>query len=158
MITEIKMKVTPDLSKRVQATVFANGGKWRGEKAEISYTDEKYLYVDENKDLINGSDIKYYKQHDYKEVSAYDFISSQGEQEWLPDYGELCEFSDNKDFQDVHTKEFACYMPRGYSHVALGGHIYKYCRPLTKTITIKGKEIELSIKDLESLKQQLKEK
>ena len=157
MVTRIKMKVTPELSKRVQEIVFANGGKWKWWDAKISNTDEKYLYVDENKDLMWGRDIEFYKQqHDYKEVKAIDFIVSQGEQEWLPKYGEFCEFSNDEDFQDKYTKEFRGYLPRGdYNHVTTAGHIYRYCRPLTKTITIKGKEVKISLKEFEDLKQQL---
>ena len=142
MITRIKMEVTQDLSERVQQIVFDNGGKWRGEKAKIIHTDEKYLYLNENKGLSHSysDDPLFYEQHKYKEVSALDFISSQGEQGWLPDYGEMCEFSDDEYFQGVYTEKFKCYMPHGmYNYLATDGHFYKYCRPIkTKKITIRG--------------------
>ena len=159
MITGIKMEVTEELSERVQKIVFGNGGKWVTGEAEI-LTGERYLYLNEDRELLVGNKSSYFKAHKHKEVSAYDFIASQGEQGWLPNYGEVCEFSCDEDFQDVHTEKFASYMPRNdYCYLTTNEHVYKYCRPinLTKTITIKGKEIELSIEDLEDLKQQLKD-
>ena len=42
MITKIKMEVTPDLSERVQATVFAKGGTWVDGDTEVVYTGERY--------------------------------------------------------------------------------------------------------------------
>ena len=159
MITGIKMEVTEELSERVQKIVFGNGGKWVTGEAEI-LTGERYLYLNEDRELLVGNKSSYFKAHKYKEVSAYDFIASQGEQGWLPNYGEECEFSCDEDFQSVHTEKFRCYMPDGmYSYLSTDGHFYKYCRPIkpTKTITIDGKKIEVSLEDLEDLKQQLKE-
>ena len=98
MVTNVKMHVTPDLSERVQEIVFAHGGGWLDElEAKIKYLTAPYIYLDCNKRLIYGTLISNYKIHDFKEVLAYDFIASQGEQEWLPKYGEKALFGENFD-------------------------------------------------------------
>jgi len=157
MITGIKMEVTEELSERVQKIVFGNGGKWVTGEAEI-LTGERYLYLNEDRELLVGNKSSYFKAHKYKEVSPYDFIVSQGEQEKLPRYGEICEFSDYEDFQKAVLRKFAGYMLHNdHVYVTLGGPTYRYCRPAkTKTIVIDGEKIEVSIKEFESFKKALK--
>ena len=96
MVTEVKMQVTPDLSRRVQEIVFKNGGSW-GKNTNIVYTDKPYLFIDRNKELSYGENKDFFDKKYYKEISPYDFIASQGKQMWLPKYGEEALFSDNKE-------------------------------------------------------------
>jgi len=43
----------------------------------------KYLYIYKDKDLVYDEDKSCFEENKFKEVSAYDFIASQGQQEWL---------------------------------------------------------------------------
>ena len=160
MVTNVKMQVTPDLSQRVQEIVFANKGSWLNEPVvEISYLTAPYIYLDCNKQLIHGTLITTYEKHTFKEISAYDFIASQGEQERLPKYGELAEFSDSLEFNDSCIETFCYYTPDNRYPFYTAKAAYKFYRPIqkpkTKTITIDGKNIEISLESFEDLKQQL---
>ena len=162
MVTNVKMQVTPDLSQRVQEIVFANGGSWLNEPlTEISYLTAPYIYLDCNKQLIHGTLITTYEKHTFKEISAYDFIASHGEQDWLPKYGELVEFSDNKNFDNSYTAAFYYYKPNcAKPYYGIDTYVFDaYCRPIQKTqtkiINIDGVNIELSSESFEALKQQL---
>ena len=53
MRTNIKMRVTPEQSKKVQEIVFANGGRWYSGSTTILHLCEKYLeVVDQQGDII----------------------------------------------------------------------------------------------------------
>ena len=161
MVTKVKMEVTPDLSRRVQEIVFNNGGKWKAGNVNINNTLFPYLYLDENKLLTFES--KYckedFKKCEFEEISAYDFIASQGEQKWLPQFGERVEFSDNG--KRWYKEHFISYTPHCLNEIlpyrTLEGSFFEYCRPIkqTKTIIINGKNIEISKESFESLKEQL---
>lgn len=158
MVTNVKMHVTPDLSQRVQEIVFAHGGGWLDElEAKIKYLTAPYIYLDCDKQLIYGTLLSTYETHDFKEILAYDFIASQGKQEWLPRYRELVEVSqDNKTW---HKETFRHYAINNLYPFYTAKAAYKFCRPIqkpkTKTITIDGKNIEISLESFEDLKQQL---
>jgi len=134
MITEVKMEVTPDLSKRIQEIVFANGGDWVGSrKKTIQFTDKKRLCIENDKDLFYLEDEtqRYFNEHPFKEISAYDFISSQGQQEWLPKYDEEALFSDDK--KDWHKRKFKVYIPNNtYSSFLTSISTYNYCKKIPK--------------------------
>lgn len=110
--------------------------------------------------LSNGSTEQVFNSSKEKEISAYDFIASQGQQTWLPTYGEECEFSDNKAFYNPSKMLFKYYrlseLNKIGEFVVRGGNQYIYCRPLpkTKTITIDGKDIEISVESFDAFKQQ----
>lgn len=158
MITNVKMHVTPDLSQRVQEIVFAHGGGWLEElEAKIKYLTAPYIYLDCNKQLTYGTLLSTYKTHDFKEISAYDFIASQGQQEWLPKYGEKVLLSDD----NVHWKgplEFITYLPNSlHCFMTRPGSSYTWCKlvPKPKIITIDGIDIEINAENFEVLKQQI---
>jgi len=161
MIKNISMRVNPDLSRRVQEIVFKNGGKWMGDYTDIRNLKEKILLVDEYGMLAYYSilELEMLKYDiDGEEISAYDFIASQGEQKWLPKYNEICEFSDDKNFRYYKALQFKRYNPEDtYPFEEADGNTFRYCRPLkqTKTITIDGKDIEVSSESFEALKEQL---
>lgn len=152
------MEVTPDLSQRVQEIVFANEGSWLYEPVmEISYLTAPYIYLDCNKQLIYGTLITTYEEHTFQEISAYDFITSQGEQKWLPKYRELVEVS--HDDKKWHKETFRYYAPNNRYPFYTAKAAYKFCRPIqkpkTQVITINGTDIEISSENFEALKQQL---
>ena len=132
MITEVKMEVTPDLSKRVQEIVHANRGCNKDTK--VQYTNIRYLYIDKNKNLAYGENELHFKADEFKEISAYDFIASQGEQAWLPKYKEKALFSDDK--ETWHADTFMAYTPGKHiynKYITLDDNAYLYCKPLSKT-------------------------
>jgi len=128
MITEVKMEVTPDLNKRIQEIVFANGGRRNPPTGDI-----RYLLINCEKCIIY-TDKEGFKRSYFKEVSAYDFIASQGEQEWLPKYNEEVMFSDNE--KDWHKKQFKSYLPDySYPFITEGNIEWKFCKLLLKEIS-----------------------
>lgn len=46
--TNIKMRVTPEQSEKVQEICFENKIRWSGEGCNVSYTDRPLLYIDDN--------------------------------------------------------------------------------------------------------------
>jgi hypothetical protein len=161
MITRVKMRVTPELSERVQEIVFKNGGGWftidsKEPKKQIEETKHPYLFISTSKYLgfAKEEDSALFKNLDYTEVSPCDFIMSNGEQKWLPKVGEEVEMSnDGKKWAKLI---YLGYIPTLGFRPKYGG-FYIYCRPIkqTKTITIDGKNIEISQKCFKSLKEQL---
>lgn len=157
MITEVKMQVTPDLSRRVQEIVFANNGTWDHQSnRDIRDLDLPCLYINSSGYITGTFDKKAFDKSSFREVSAYDFIASNGEQHWLPRYNELAEFSNEK--KSWKTGIFKRYLPEhkyGFKDKELCS--YKYCReiPKTKTIVLGDKEIEISIESFNELKKQL---
>jgi len=135
MVTEVKMEVTPDLSSRIQEIVFANGGDWGCEGVEINHVSSKYLYIEKKGKLGYGDDKSCFEEHKFKEVSPYDFIASQGQQEWLPKYYEEALFSDNG--KDWYKENFINYTPcYTYPFSVLDGDItYKFCKKIPKTVS-----------------------
>jgi len=134
MITNVKMEVTPELSKRVQKIVFANGGKWGLNHKKIKNTFFKYLYIDKNKKLLYGEDKSCFKKNKFKKVDVYAFIASQGEQEWLSKYSKETIFSDDE--KNWHEKLFKSYSPTSsYPFTTKENINYKCCKSLPKTIS-----------------------
>jgi len=135
MVCNVKMEVTPDLSKRVQEIVFENGGSWDtiNLSTNINNTEYKYLFIDKNKLLICCNDKEILKDNGFKEISAYDFIVSRGKLEWLPKYGEKALFSDNgeKWAEDI----FMFYSPTYDFPYETQITNYKYCKSLSKAVS-----------------------
>ena len=160
MVIEVKMVVTPDLSERVQEIVFANGGRWDSFNREIKIenTEQPYLFIDEYKNITycNIKEESVFNNCEFEEISAYDFIASQGEQKKLPKYGEEVELSNDK--KHWKKEKFSNYTPHyKRPYTTTYQNIFKYCRPIkqTKTITIEGNDIEISNECFENLKEQL---
>jgi len=157
MVTNVKMEVTPELSERIQEIVIANGGCWtKGGKA-IKNTFAQYLFIFQNKSLGFTENKRYfYDKAEEEEISPYDFIASQGQQKWLPKYGEECEFSPDK--QTWSKKLFDTYSSVYKYFYTVDSMDYKYCRPLPKTKIIKIQDltIEVTKEEAENIKEQLK--
>jgi len=83
---------------------------------------------------LSGNDEYSFKSSSFKEVSAYDFIASQGEQEWIPKHEEEALFS--KDNNSWKVFSFLRYLI-GSSNpfVVMNSSNYKYCKPLSKVVS-----------------------
>lgn len=72
----IKMAVTPEESQQVQEICFANGIFWTFKGNECTYTDRKFLYIDDR--LTWGSLELSFKEDSKEEVDAKFFIRTNG--------------------------------------------------------------------------------
>jgi len=133
MITNVKMQVTPDLSERIQEICFQNNIYWSNGSRKISCINEPYLFIGEDNTLFSCNEKYEFDVCNYKKISAYDFIASQGEQKWLPKYGEEVWFSD--DGKNWYIEKFNYYIPnRTHPFITKQNIHMKYCRPLQKQI------------------------
>lgn len=73
----IKMRVTPEQSKKVQEICFENGVCWVAGKNIIQFEDQKYLYIND-KYITFGATYKYFEKQDEQEVDADLFIRTNG--------------------------------------------------------------------------------
>lgn len=73
----IKMRVTPEQSKRVQEICFKNGICWIVGRNIIQYENKKYLYLSD-KYITFGDTYEYFEEHDVKEIDADLFIRTNG--------------------------------------------------------------------------------
>ena len=72
----IKMRVTPEQSAKVQEICFENGIYWRESGKEIRYTDKLFLEIDE--DITFGSTPGSFASRDAQEADANLFIRTNG--------------------------------------------------------------------------------
>lgn len=73
----IKMRVTPEQSKKVQEICFANGIYWIVGRNIIRYENKKYLYLSDEY-ITFGDTYEYFEEHDGKEIDADLFIRTNG--------------------------------------------------------------------------------
>ena len=73
----IKMRVTPEQSKKVQEICFANGVYWIVGRNIIQRENKKYLYLSDNY-ITFGDTYEYFEEHDAKEIDAALFIRTNG--------------------------------------------------------------------------------
>ena len=74
----IKMRVTPEQSKKVQEICFANAIAWL-KSTEIKHLDKPFIYINLSKYLgYSDIDDKYFDEDDNEEVSAELFIKTNG--------------------------------------------------------------------------------
>lgn len=73
----IKMRVTPEQSKKVQEICFENGIAWL-KSTEIKHLDKPFIYINLSKYLGYSDDDKYFDEDDNEEVSAELFIKTNG--------------------------------------------------------------------------------
>lgn len=73
----IKMRVTPEQSKKVQEICFVNGIAWL-KSTEIKHLDKPFIYINLSKYLGYSDDDKYFDEDDNEEVSAELFIKTNG--------------------------------------------------------------------------------
>lgn len=73
----IKMRVTPEQSKKVQEICFVNGIVWL-KSTELKHLDKPFIYINLSKYLGYSDDDKYFDEDDNEEVSAELFIKTNG--------------------------------------------------------------------------------
>ena len=77
MKTNIKMRVTPEQSRKVQEICFYNGVFWPGNKNTIQSENQKYLYINGGH-ITFGDTYEYFEKYDAKEIDADLFIRTNG--------------------------------------------------------------------------------
>ena len=75
MIKNIKLKVTPEQSRKVQEICFNKGIFWGTTRDTISYTDAPYLYITNGRSLTYGH---IYPIDRREEMDANLFIQTNG--------------------------------------------------------------------------------
>lgn len=74
-----KIKVTPEQSKTVQEILFRHGVSWAIRGKNVSHTDVKYLYCDEN--ILLGRSFKYsFLKSPNPELTFEHFMRKYGKQ------------------------------------------------------------------------------
>mgnify|MGYP000036969460 CR=1 FL=1 len=79
MIKNIKLKVTPEQSRKVQEICFSKGIVWGAPGATVSYTDAPYLYITDGRFLTYGHDYHFFTTMRRQEMDANLFIQSRKE-------------------------------------------------------------------------------
>ena len=77
MIKNIKLKVTPEQSRKVQEICFSKGIVW-GAGDTVSYINAPYLYITEGRFLTYGHDYHFFLTNRREEMDANLFIQTNG--------------------------------------------------------------------------------
>ena len=78
MIKNIKLKVTPEQSRKVQEICFSKGIVWGAAGDTVSYTDAPYLYITNGRSLTYSCEHVSYKNNRRQEMDANLFIQTNG--------------------------------------------------------------------------------
>ena len=78
MIKNIKLKVTPEQSRKVQEICFGKGIVWGVTRDTVSYTDAPYLYITDGRFLTYGHDYHFFTTNRRQEMDANLFIQTNG--------------------------------------------------------------------------------
>ena len=78
MIKNIKLKVTPEQSRKVQEICFGKGIVWGATGGTVSYTDAPYLYITYGRIITYGHDYHFFLADKRQEMDANLFIQSNG--------------------------------------------------------------------------------
>ena len=78
MIKNIKLKVTPEQSRKIQEICFSKGIVWGSTGGTVSYTDAQYLYITDGRILTYGNDYGFFHFKRIKEMDANLFIQTNG--------------------------------------------------------------------------------
>ena len=76
MITNIKLKVTPEQSRKVQEIAFKNGVYWLTRNV-VSYENKPYLYIRRGY-ISHGTEPNTYENSHLNEMDANIFIQTNG--------------------------------------------------------------------------------
>ena len=76
--TNIKMRVTPEESVKVQEICFKNGIEWQGGGGDISLTNEPFLFIRTNNRLSFCSNESEFKSNENIEIDPRLFIRTNG--------------------------------------------------------------------------------
>ena len=78
MIKNIKLRVTPEQSRKVQEICFSKGIVWGAAVDTVSYTDAPYLYITGERVLAYGHDYSFFLTNKREEMDANLFIQTNG--------------------------------------------------------------------------------
>lgn len=78
MIKNIKLKVTPEQSRKVQEICFSKGIIWGGTGTSVAYTEAPYLYIEGGRCPSYGLEYNFYKNNRREEMDANLFIQTNG--------------------------------------------------------------------------------
>ena len=78
MIENIKLKVTPEQSRKVQEICFSKGVGWGGAGTSVQYTEAPYLYIEGGRCLTYGHSRNFYENNEREEMDANLFIQTNG--------------------------------------------------------------------------------
>ena len=80
MCINVKMRVTPEQSAKIQEICFQNGVFWRLQigAGGISYTNEPFLFIDKEITFEEANEEHYFRTHRFREVLADLFIRTNG--------------------------------------------------------------------------------
>ena len=76
--TNIKMRVTPEQSAKVQEICFENGIDWTGREKIIKYVDKRYLFILNNKSISYDSCEDVFNEDKFEEIDPDLFIRTNG--------------------------------------------------------------------------------
>ena len=76
--TNIKMRVTPEQSAKVQEICFKNGIDWTGREKIIKYVDKRYLFILNNKSISYDSCEDVFNEDKFEEIDPELFIKTNG--------------------------------------------------------------------------------
>ena len=76
--TNIKMRVTPEQSAKVQEICFKNGIDWTGREKIIKYVDKRYLFILNNKSISYDSCEDVFNEDNLEEIDPELFIRTNG--------------------------------------------------------------------------------
>ena len=78
MIKNIKLRVTPEQSRKVQEICFSKGIVWRSTGDTISYTTAPHLYITDGRRLTYGYNYHSFLIDKREEMDANLFIQTNG--------------------------------------------------------------------------------
>ena len=78
MIKNIKLKVTPEQSRKIQEICFSKGISWRSTGDTVSFTDAPYLYITGGRWLTYGYNYPSFLTDKREEMDANLFIQTNG--------------------------------------------------------------------------------
>ena len=78
MIKNIKLRVTPEQSRKVQEICFSKGIVWGATVCTVSYTDAPILYITAGRFLTYGHDYHFFLTNRREEMDANLFIQTNG--------------------------------------------------------------------------------
>ena len=76
--TNIKMRVTPEKSVKVQKICFENGIDWMSGKRNVQLIDEPFLFIDEYISFMSGEEDEDFLKEENEEIDPELFIRTNG--------------------------------------------------------------------------------
>lgn len=62
-------------SKEIQEKLFSFGFYWFVNDVRVLHTEKPFLYLENNKEITYGNDMKFFTEHEYRQISAEEILS-----------------------------------------------------------------------------------